>query len=326
MIPEEAVGLVVDVATTLTAQQALEIEITRYVNAAAFVILLYDHLLSLGSEINLIWTAKFTSAKAMFLFIRYMVPCALALYTVQLSGLSHIMLNDLFCRCWMGFAAFMGWTTVAISNFLILLRLWVIWDRNRKLVIYTSLCYLVAQIMGLVAAALLVWRMNISLYWNDLAGMCGFKEPQPPVAILWAPGTAFEVVLFGITWWNALTQPRSSNAPLAAAIYHDGFLYFLLLLCLRLTNTVLAAAAPPGLIFIAMFPVWCATTTTTCRLVIKLRQITEDQRLPDSAVTPSDDTHVMHGDYDQLVRSGVHIEMLRSVGPSTPMREPSGWY
>jgi hypothetical protein len=72
--------------------------------------------------------------------------------------------------------------------------------------------------------------------------------------------------------------------------------------------------------------VWCATTTTTCRLIIKLRQIVEDHnRIEEPVDSPDDDTSVgMHGDYDELVRSGIHVERLRSVGPSTPIRG-SGW-
>ncbi|KAJ7141511.1 hypothetical protein C8R44DRAFT_763638 [Mycena epipterygia] len=327
-MPEEAVSLVMDGSAMAMPSPAdlHDIMITRYVNAAAYVILLYDHLLSLGSESKLIWPAKLTSAKAMFLFIRYMVPIAITIYTVQLSGLSNLHLDNTFCRGWMSVAAFMGWATVAISNFLILLRLWVIWDRDRKLMIYTLLCFIIAQIGGLAAASLVVFEMQSAIVWNSELGMCGFAH-KIPFAIVWAPGTVFEIILCGITWWNALDQPRSSNAPLAAAIYRDGFVYFLLLLVLRITNTVLAFTAPRGLIFIAMFPVWCATTTTTCRLVIKLRHIVQEQIEPDSGVLPDDlDMSVAaHGDYDELVQSGVHIEILRSVRPSTPVRM-SKWH
>jgi hypothetical protein len=79
--------------------------------------------------------------------------------------------------------------------------------------------------------------------------MCTFRH-RVPVAIVWAPGvstiragveptlmlnskTAFEIVMCGITWWNALNLPRTSNAPLAAAIYRDGLLYFLVSLIFR---------------------------------------------------------------------------------------------
>ncbi|KAJ7268681.1 hypothetical protein B0H12DRAFT_1096135 [Mycena haematopus] len=69
-------------------QAFLYIMITRYVTAAALVILIYDHLLSLGSEVKLIWPVKFSAPKVLFLFIRYMVPIVLIIYTVQLSHLA----------------------------------------------------------------------------------------------------------------------------------------------------------------------------------------------------------------------------------------------
>ncbi|KAJ7187944.1 hypothetical protein C8R46DRAFT_5140 [Mycena filopes] len=304
---------------TNLAQTLTDVTITRYVNAAAYVVSPISRCYNWTSEVNLIWSAKNTSAKWLFLFIRYTVPCAITVYTVQLSGLSNIHLSnnlrlvDEFCR----------WATVATSNFLILLRLWVVWDRNRRLMLWTLGTFLFAQTGGLVCAAVLVHAMKPKLYWNNDLQMCAFQGEAPPVAILWAPGTAFEVILCAITWWNALNRPRSSNDALASAIYRDGFLYFLLLLSLRIINTVLAVVAPPALLFVAMFPVLCGTTTTTCRLVITLRQVAADNPdFPDSEFT-NDDRSVNVEDYDELEQSGVHVEMLRSVGPSTPVR--GGW-
>ncbi|KAJ7079062.1 hypothetical protein B0H15DRAFT_519185 [Mycena belliarum] len=140
----------------LTAQHFRHLQVTRYFNAAAFVMLIYDHLLTLGAEVDLIWTARLTAAKATFLVVRYMVPCALTFFTNCLDLLILVTL----CRWWMSFAIFMGWATLALSNFLILLRLWVVWDRQRKLSFYTLLSFVVAEFLGLVAASLLVWQMK----------------------------------------------------------------------------------------------------------------------------------------------------------------------
>ncbi|KAJ7072045.1 hypothetical protein C8F01DRAFT_1361477 [Mycena amicta] len=315
------------------AELYVDITVTRYVNAAAFVILLYDHLLTLGTESTLIWPAKFTSAKALFLYVRYVVPCAMILYTIQLSGLSTTLtLSTIVCRWWMGFAAFVGWAAVASSNFLILLRLWVIWDRDRKLMVRTLLCFVVVQTVGLAAACILVWQMRPALYWNTDLRMCAFSH-HIQVSILWVPGMVFDIVLFSITWWNALHKPRASNTRLAAAMYRDGLFYFVLLLVLRIINTIIASAPniKSGLTFVAMFPVLCFTSTTTCRLILKLREVASEHEQPLSAGhVPRDDemSLAVHGEYDELERSGVQVEMLRSqsVGPSTPIRAPSRWY
>ncbi|KAJ7772657.1 hypothetical protein DFH07DRAFT_953117 [Mycena maculata] len=315
---------------------AEELLATRYINAAAFVILLYDHLLTLGGEIELIWPAKWSSPKAMFLFIRYMVPCFMTLFTVQLSAISHISLSD---------SAFAGFATLVISNFLILLRLWVIWGRDRKLMIYTSLLFMISLIAGLISTSVLVWKMQVQLYWNSEVRMCGFHHP-PPLAVVWIPGTVFEIVLCGITWWYTLCRPRSTNEALAAVIYRDGLFFYyvsiprlfddkirtVFIAGLRIANTILSFTAPHYLIFIAMFPVWCATTTTTCRLIIKLRHISvskgedlDSDQTSDQSLSPGAMSVVARGEYDELVRSGVQVEMLRAVGPSTPIRS-SGWY
>ncbi|KAF8210641.1 hypothetical protein K438DRAFT_165307 [Mycena galopus ATCC 62051] len=319
-----------------TVQDRIYIMITRYVTGAALVVLLYDHLLTLGSEVKLIWPVKMSAPKFLFLFMRYTVPIALIIFTIQLSGLeqelelsaavivsirqpSGSLVSHLrSCVSWMSVATFLATSTIATSNFLILLRLWVVWDRNRRLVIWTLLLFVLAQFGGLAAASVLVSEFKQKLVWNKTLHMCGFDTKPPPIAILWAPGTVFEVVLCVITWWNVLTQPRTSNASLASAIYRDGLMYFLILLCLRIINTILAVRAPSLLIFVAVLPVWCATTTTTCRLMIKLRQIDHNR----DRIGPHDlsaESIAIHDEYDELVQSGVHIEMLRSVGPSTPI-------
>ncbi|KAJ7902154.1 hypothetical protein B0H14DRAFT_2670173, partial [Mycena olivaceomarginata] len=254
----------------------------------------------------------------LFLWIRYTVPIALITYNVQLSNLMpQLQLSTSFCVSWMSICMFLAVSTVGTSNFLIMLRLWVIWDRNRKLMIWTLLLFVLAQIGGLAGTSFLVWEIKRKLIWNPnpLFHMCAFVGTPPPIAILWAPGTAFEVVLCVLTWWNVMTQPRTSNAPLAAAIYRDGFMYFLLLLCIRIINTILAVRAPPALIFVAMVPIWCATTTTTCRLMIKLRQIDHNQdRIRPNDISDESIGVTVHDEYDELVQSGVHVEMLRSVG------------
>ncbi|KAJ7680641.1 hypothetical protein DFH06DRAFT_1163779 [Mycena polygramma] len=301
-------------------QEMVYLMMTRYINgrrlssgslrAKLMQVLLYDHLLSLGSEVALIWPTRWSSPKVLYLMIRYMVPCTMVVFTVQLAGLSpELKLSD---------SAFMGFGTIATSNFLILLRLWVIWDRNRSLVIWSLFLFILSQFGGLATTSYMIWRIHKTMYWNNEIKTCGFHS-APPVAVLWAPGTAFEVVLCAITWWNALTQPRTTNAPLAAIMYRDGFLYFLFITGLRIINTILAATAPTGLIFVAMLPVWCAITTTTCRLMLALRQIEHNHNGPDDVCNEGMSVVAVEQEYDELVRSGVHVEMLRSISPPTPM-------
>ncbi|ESK92960.1 hypothetical protein Moror_9033 [Moniliophthora roreri MCA 2997] len=44
---------------------------TRYAGVAAITILLYDHIVTFGAEVDLIWTKSWSFIKALFLVHRY---------------------------------------------------------------------------------------------------------------------------------------------------------------------------------------------------------------------------------------------------------------
>ncbi|KAK7443491.1 hypothetical protein VKT23_015664, partial [Stygiomarasmius scandens] len=82
----------------------------------------------------------------------------------------------------------------------------------------------------------------------------------------------FESVMFVVVVWNALDRPRIMNSDFARALCHDGWTYFALLFILRLANLLVFYLAPMSLVFIGVFFIWCSTTMTVTRLVLKLRR------------------------------------------------------
>jgi len=70
------------------------IQASRYVSAAGLVVLLYDHLLTFDQELQLIWRAKTTLPKLLFLFNRYTVPIAMIIRTNDLSGIALPVLSN----------------------------------------------------------------------------------------------------------------------------------------------------------------------------------------------------------------------------------------
>ncbi|KAF5361498.1 hypothetical protein D9758_006155 [Tetrapyrgos nigripes] len=62
---------------------------SRYLSIAGVTVIIYDHLLSLDQEVELIWKAPWRTPKALWLFLRYLVPCTLIVHTYQLSGLGN---------------------------------------------------------------------------------------------------------------------------------------------------------------------------------------------------------------------------------------------
>ncbi|EIW77726.1 hypothetical protein CONPUDRAFT_167798 [Coniophora puteana RWD-64-598 SS2] len=253
----------------------LHLRACQYVAASGFIILLYDHFLTFGEEVRLIWQAKFTLAKVLFLYTRYIVPMAMFVQTFSFSGIGGIVFSDEVCKQW-GISAFaFGVSSIAISDFMVLLRLWVIWDRRLKLVVWTLFLFILAEVITVIVFGFLTGHITASTSYNLSLHVCQVST-ELHLSKLWAPGVASQIMVFVTALWNAYDKPRAHNVNLGEVLCRDGTLYFAALVSLRVVNLVLATSTPVSLQFLGLFFVWCATTVTVSRLVLNLRAVSAD--------------------------------------------------
>ncbi|KAJ7935849.1 hypothetical protein B0H13DRAFT_447408 [Mycena leptocephala] len=247
---------------------------TRYVSAAGFVLLIYDHLLTLGDEVEYIWSAPFTLAKSVFLILRYMVPLFLLGETITRSGLAVIPMSDTV-RVKPLLRTYAGWFSITISNFLVLLRIWATLPRGHRYITWSLAFFIFVQVASFGVTSWGVSNMIAVLFFDPAAGFCSFSS-KPNVVGLWLPGILFEVVVFVTAWWNALDRPRTvgpdSNSHISRVFFRDGVAYFVILFVLRVANAVLAIVAPVSLMFVGVYFIWASTTLTTSRLIINARR------------------------------------------------------
>ncbi|KAJ6567664.1 hypothetical protein DFH09DRAFT_1155904 [Mycena vulgaris] len=209
----------------------------RYISAAGLMILLYDHLISFADEVRLIWSAKFTSSKFLFLAMRYLVPGIMITETIQVAGLSNVPLSNEFCTAWVTFTILVGWITIAINNWLVLLRLWVLWDRDRTFIVCTLFFFLATHAVTLVLACIGVAHMIPTLYFNTLFHVCLFNAPSK-IGVVWIPELLFGFIMLVGMGWKILTRPQTLKT-----LKHDGFGYFFFLFAINLANTVVFLVA-----------------------------------------------------------------------------------
>ncbi|KAJ7472219.1 hypothetical protein B0H11DRAFT_2236900 [Mycena galericulata] len=304
----------------MSAALALELEvladlrITRYVSAAGLVILLYDHVLSLSDEVRFIWSARVTSSKVLFLALRYLVPCVMLFHTNLLDFLTStfpIKYAPLSSCCadtslvpsfWMTLAVLVGWLTLAINNWLVLLRLWVLWgadlhffpanwlnlrqDRHRTFIVCTLLIFIALQTTTVVLAWIGVANMMPSMAFQPELHLCSFTYP-PKYAVVWIPGLSFELMVLSGMGWKVLNHPQTLKT-----LHGDGYIFFL---CLsgNLTNTIIFFTVRTTLTFVTLFFMWCFTTTTTCRMILSLRHSADGGRL-DFEPSDTDGSDISH--------------------------------
>ncbi|KAJ7478038.1 hypothetical protein B0H11DRAFT_2281210 [Mycena galericulata] len=258
------------------------VDISRYVGAAGYVLLLYDHVLTLDAEVEYIWSAPSSVAKILFLILRYMVPIVLTVETILRSGLPVIPMSDNLGASLSHFKsslksqAYTGWLTIFISNFLVLLRIWTTLPYGHRLKAWSIGFFIVAQLTSFaVTTWVIVANMIPVLVFDALFGLCTFSS-KPNVVGLWVVGLAFEVVVFLTVCWTTLYLPREFGPDLDVAVtrlfLRDGVIYFIILFALRIANTIIAIVSPVSSLFVVVFLIWAATTTTTSRLIINSRR------------------------------------------------------
>ncbi|KAG1865044.1 hypothetical protein DFJ58DRAFT_724593 [Suillus subalutaceus] len=277
-----------DLALTFTPTELQNFRTSQYVSAAGLVVLLWDHFLTFHDEVELIWRARSTFPKLLFLFNRYVVPASLIILTHATSGFSEDILSDLLyvakqtkrglhtdflqsCQTWFGVIIVVGMVSIATSNFLILLRLWVLWDRKTRLVLVTLPLFLVTQITAIVCTTYVVSSMMPLVVFEPYLHSCILTQ-KVNFVILWTPGIVFEIMIFITTWWNALDQPLPQHAKMAKVMYRDGSIYFFVLFGLRLLNLIVSIVSPLSLMFLGVFFIWSACNVTLTRLIINLRR------------------------------------------------------
>ncbi|KAJ7053010.1 hypothetical protein C8F01DRAFT_1168636 [Mycena amicta] len=248
---------------------------TRYVSAAGLVVLLYDHLLTFSDEVDYIWSAPNTVAKVLFLVLRYMVPLFLLGETIMMSGLSYISLSDTVCKVWISTAAYAGLVSVAISNFLVLLRIWTFLPSRHTIVPWSLVFYVAMQLANVGVTTWVVLEMISVLVFEPSVGFCTFSS-KPNVVGLWVVGLAYELGVFCVVLWNAAAKQNPHNLESDSRLLHvlvrDGLVYLVSLTALRVANTVIAIIAPVSSLFIIVFFIWASTTLITSRLIINQRR------------------------------------------------------
>jgi len=175
---------------------------------------------------------------------------------------------------------------MAISNFFILLRFWVLWGRNTRLMYWTGAAYAVTQIASFTNASVIVAKMQSFIVYDSKFYTCALTTKGGfNVASLWLPGLAFEWLILGVALWNAINLPTKNSSRISKVLYDQGkeMIFFLVLFALRVLNLILGIVAPVSLIFLGMLFIWCASTMTTSHFILNLRKMSEDRRRENNA-------------------------------------------
>jgi len=190
-------------------------------------VLLYDHVLSIEDEVQYIWKARWSAPKLAFLISRYVVPFALLIFVYHITGISGVLSNE-YCRHWFISAVLLCLVATAPLHFLTMLWLWVLWDRNRTLVMGT-LVFLVLTELGIIATSVYaIVLVTPSIAFNSHHLLCSLTH-RGVFPVLFIPSLVFETIAFVAVCANSLRRQRVRRTDIVAHLHRDGILFILVI-------------------------------------------------------------------------------------------------
>ncbi|KAF8610200.1 hypothetical protein BDV93DRAFT_503052 [Ceratobasidium sp. AG-I] len=226
------------------------IQRTRNAGLASLVLLVYDHVLTFQSEVELVWFKPWSWSSALFLWNRYGTLVILMFDTITEKSLTPRIVgvgggpNDSLCLSWQKFQGWTGWLT----NMTVEIRIAAMFLQDRRivapvLVLFFAQAIAMAVIIGFGFA-------SMKAVHEPVPGLafraCALLGVPPMMFLYWAINLGFESVLFTLAIIKASQhlarrqgmRPSWSGPRILSVLVRDSIIYFLVIFITYIMNLV----------------------------------------------------------------------------------------
>ncbi|TFK63372.1 hypothetical protein BDN72DRAFT_323248 [Pluteus cervinus] len=254
------------------------VRLTQYFTLASLTVYLYDLLLTLDLEINLLWPSKWTLMKVLYLVQRYLplIDMGIVVMSWQFGEITNLPLCEvLFRGC--GWSILVGMT---LSEVILMRRTLAVWGNGTKLRI-TLFLFL---FFCLTPVYFLLERFHETLTYHSIPipGLHCFATGQSHISSLcWAFLTVYDTVLLMLTAIPAFRTYRSGGhqSSLFQVVYRDGVLYYLYLVALSGLNVLWILKLPGGYATLLTSVERVAYSVLTSHVVLHIREQTYQRQV-----------------------------------------------
>lgn len=246
--------------------------LSRYLNVAALTLLLWDHCLTFGQEKRLIWPSKASGVKWAFLCNQYIVPSILIINTYAQGVMRSPGLSTSFCKTWTLFVMSASIISISISQLLVLLKIWKLWDGKRSVILGSIIPFSVTQIGTIIIMSLMAHQAWPFMVFNKELSMCALTHRPELLKWLWTWLNIFELFIYLMACLNAWSRPRQSHTLLIKVLHRDGIYFFAATTTMRVLNLVISIISAPSQIFLDLCCIWALVTATISRMIINVRE------------------------------------------------------
>jgi hypothetical protein len=248
---------------------------SRYLTGGFLAALLWDHLTILDQEVHLIWNSRGNlrwMLRFAYVLTRYGCEGFLIFVAYVTSGI-RTPSSDL-CKSYIITLMIFGTTAIAVSQFVFLLRIYILSDRRRS-TLYWLICAFLVQVT--IAETFTILTVSDVQKHPELIfafhGYCVSLQFTKHSTGVLAPLTAFDVFVILFSIYDGLARPRQRNSEVLINLYKGGAAYFLSGTLLLFINFVLLASGHPDNFILITFVDWSIIVALYSRFYFAIEKV-----------------------------------------------------
>ncbi|KZO97038.1 hypothetical protein CALVIDRAFT_563258 [Calocera viscosa TUFC12733] len=279
-----------DASAVLSASDVNALRVQACVSIAGFCLMLYDILLTLDVEINLVWPAPRSAVKWLFLCNRYATP-SLYIYVVNVWPYEQSRRSILVSHagslttpktyghdsCFEFFLTSLtleGFCVNGIGASLMLLRVYALYNRHRGILILLSALLILELLGAIIVMAYGVVAADYSMFFIEDIRACVSISHLSWLWIVFLFMMLYDVVIFYLVVRKTMKYARTTNVhtPLLSVLLVDSAGYFLVMIIAELLNIIAYTSFPSNLFLVGVNMMWSLNTVMVSRIYLNLRR------------------------------------------------------
>jgi len=185
--------------------------------------------------------------------------------------------------------------TIVISDVILMLRTYSIYNKSRKILAIFGLSLVIGLGMAFWSLSNLTDSFHLSDAMAHVSSSSCFlaKESTGKAIVCYVSLFAGEAVIGLLTFWKTVDSYRKSGSlnQIISMVYCEGLFYYFLIIPLTFANTLVIIFVPEGLKLLLDSPLTVMHSILCCRLVLHIREVsdynTEDETEDDDILPAS---------------------------------------
>ncbi|KAF8166951.1 hypothetical protein BJ912DRAFT_913505 [Pholiota molesta] len=256
-------------STEVLTQAMRALRTVTYFDVAACTFFVWDYILTLPLELDLVWRARWNPMKVVYIVQRYLpfVDTVGLVFYHQLKG----NLGEAECKVLYFTSGSMIIIGMSFSEAILTVRAWAVWNQDRRLTILLPIAYALFWVADFVFLAMFLRSLGFTELPYPFVG-CYVTRAGHVLIMCWVVVFIWDATVLGLMMVPLFrAYKEGGNSALAKVLYRDGALYCLYLFLLSSVNITIARSLPPQYSQLLTSTARCAHSTMTSRVLLHIR-------------------------------------------------------